>query len=258
MVYDLIVLGGSPGGYLAAERGGHAGMKALCIEARAFGGVCLNEGCVPTKTLLYSAKLYDGAAHGEKYGMLDQRNSIVQENLTAIRTVKSFVRGEAESQKFGAANEEFCRASERAFHFAQLNLPSFQFVMYGSILAILWFGGALIRAGSFKVGQLTGFLSYVLQILNSLMMISSVFLLVSRFLTSGRRILAVMDETPEIQSGESGAKVEKGEVQLNMYISSIAPRPGNSFSRTSACTSGLGKRWESSGPPAPPNPPWRS
>lgn len=69
MVYDLIVLGGGPAGYLASERAGHAGMKVLCIEERAFGGVCLNEGCVPTKTLLYSAKLYDGAAHGEKYGV---------------------------------------------------------------------------------------------------------------------------------------------------------------------------------------------
>ncbi len=69
MIYDLIVLGGGPAGYLASERAGHAGMKVLCIEERAFGGVCLNEGCVPTKTLLYSAKLYDGAAHGEKYGV---------------------------------------------------------------------------------------------------------------------------------------------------------------------------------------------
>ena len=62
MTYDLIILGGGPAGYLAAERAGHAGMKVLCIEQRELGGVCLNEGCVPTKTLLYSAKLYDGAA----------------------------------------------------------------------------------------------------------------------------------------------------------------------------------------------------
>ena len=70
MTYDLIILGGGPAGYLAAERAGHAGMKVLCIEQRELGGVCLNEGCVPTKTLLYSAKLYDGAAHGEKYGVI--------------------------------------------------------------------------------------------------------------------------------------------------------------------------------------------
>ena len=69
MIYDLIVLGGGPAGYLAGERAGQAGLKALVIEKRAFGGVCLNEGCVPSKSLLYSAKVYDYANHGEKYGV---------------------------------------------------------------------------------------------------------------------------------------------------------------------------------------------
>ena len=54
-MYDLIILGGGPAGYNAAERAGHAGLKTLVIEERALGGVCLNEGCIPTKTLLYSA-----------------------------------------------------------------------------------------------------------------------------------------------------------------------------------------------------------
>ncbi len=69
MTYDLIVIGGGPGGYLASERAAQAGLKVLCIEQSSLGGVCLNEGCIPTKTLLYSAKLYDGAAHGDKYGV---------------------------------------------------------------------------------------------------------------------------------------------------------------------------------------------
>jgi len=69
MIYDLIVIGGGPAGYLGAERAGQAGMKTLLIEKRRVGGVCLNEGCIPTKTLLYSAKLKDGAANGEKYGV---------------------------------------------------------------------------------------------------------------------------------------------------------------------------------------------
>ena len=69
MTFDLIVLGGGPAGYLASERAGHAGLSVLCIEERSVGGVCLNEGCIPTKTLLYSAKVFDGAAHGEKYGV---------------------------------------------------------------------------------------------------------------------------------------------------------------------------------------------
>ena len=69
MVYDLIVIGGGPAGYLGAERAGHAGLNTLVFEQRSFGGVCLNEGCIPTKTLLYAAKLKDGAAHGETFGV---------------------------------------------------------------------------------------------------------------------------------------------------------------------------------------------
>ena len=68
-MFDLIVLGGGPGGYNAAERAAHSGLKTLLIEERELGGVCLNEGCIPTKTLLYSAKVLDYAKHGEKYGV---------------------------------------------------------------------------------------------------------------------------------------------------------------------------------------------
>ncbi|MBQ2726387.1 MAG: dihydrolipoyl dehydrogenase [Clostridia bacterium] len=67
--FDLIVLGGGPAGYNAAERAAHGGLKTLVCEERALGGVCLNEGCIPTKTLLYSAKILDYAHHGEAYGV---------------------------------------------------------------------------------------------------------------------------------------------------------------------------------------------
>ncbi|MDD2503235.1 MAG: dihydrolipoyl dehydrogenase [Clostridia bacterium] len=69
MTYELIVIGGGPAGYLAAERAGEAGLSALLIEKRFLGGVCLNEGCIPSKALLYSAKIADNARHGEKYGV---------------------------------------------------------------------------------------------------------------------------------------------------------------------------------------------
>lgn len=69
MVYDLIVLGGGPAGYLAAERAGHAGLVTAVIEKRALGGVCLNEGCIPSKSLLYCAKALEYAKHGEAYGV---------------------------------------------------------------------------------------------------------------------------------------------------------------------------------------------
>ncbi|MCR5277044.1 MAG: dihydrolipoyl dehydrogenase [Bacteroidales bacterium] len=71
-MYDLAIIGGGPGGYVAAERAGAAGLKVVLFEKRALGGVCLNEGCIPTKTLLYSAKVYNYAAHGDHYGVYTQ------------------------------------------------------------------------------------------------------------------------------------------------------------------------------------------
>ncbi len=68
-MYDLLIIGGGPAGYVAAERAGHKGLKVLLFEKKSMGGVCLNEGCIPTKTLLYSAKTYENALHGDKYGV---------------------------------------------------------------------------------------------------------------------------------------------------------------------------------------------
>lgn len=70
MSYDLVVLGGGPAGYLACERAAHEGLKVVLIEKKNVGGVCLNEGCIPSKTLLYSAKIKDSAEHGDKYGVI--------------------------------------------------------------------------------------------------------------------------------------------------------------------------------------------
>ena len=72
-MYDLIVIGGGPAGYHAAGEAGHKGFKNLLIERREVGGVCLNEGCIPTKTLLYSAKIKDNAAGGGKITVSMQR-----------------------------------------------------------------------------------------------------------------------------------------------------------------------------------------
>lgn len=68
-MYDLMIIGGGPAGYVAAERAGHKGLSVILFEKNKMGGVCLNEGCIPTKTLLYSAKTYDNALHGDKYGV---------------------------------------------------------------------------------------------------------------------------------------------------------------------------------------------
>ena len=111
---------------------------------------------------------------------IDMVNRIVQENLTAIRVVKAYVREDYEKEKFDHVNMELQTVSERAFGLACMNMPAMQYVMYGTILAILWFGGNLIYVNGMEVGDLTGFLSYVLQVLNSLMMISNVFMMLTR------------------------------------------------------------------------------
>ncbi len=96
-MYDLLVLGGGPAGYLAAERAGHAGLSVVLVEKRAIGGVCLNEGCIPSKTLLNSAKIFDYAKHGEKYGVftegaridqkavVDRKNKVVRNLVAGIK-----------------------------------------------------------------------------------------------------------------------------------------------------------------------------
>lgn len=94
--YDLIVIGGGPGGYLAAERAGHAGLKTLVIEKKEFGGVCLNEGCVPSKTFLNSAKVVNYATHAENYGVKVSGKAVVDQKAVVERkngVVKMLVSG---------------------------------------------------------------------------------------------------------------------------------------------------------------------
>lgn len=136
--------------------------------------------------------------YSKMQGAVDLVNRIIQENLIAIRVVKAYVRGDHEISKFKEGNMNLQNSSERSFSLAALNMPALQFVMYGTILSILWFGGNLVMIGNMKVGALTSFLSYVLQVLNSLMMFSNVFLLFTRSLTSWRRISEVLEEEPTI------------------------------------------------------------
>ncbi|MGM9653450.1 MAG: dihydrolipoyl dehydrogenase [Eubacteriales bacterium] len=101
MIYDLIVIGGGPGGYNAAERAAHAGMSVLLFEERALGGVCLNEGCIPTKTLLYSAKIFDYAHHGDAYGVTVTGASIDHAKVVdrKDKVVRTLVSGVAAKMK---------------------------------------------------------------------------------------------------------------------------------------------------------------
>jgi len=94
-MYDLMIIGGGPAGYLAAERASAEGLSTLLIEKRFIGGVCLNEGCIPSKSLLYSAKIFDNAKHGEAYGVHIQNATINHAEVVSRKNkvVKSLVSG---------------------------------------------------------------------------------------------------------------------------------------------------------------------
>lgn len=146
---------------------------------------------------------------------IDLVNRMIQENLTAIRVVKAYVREDYEKVKFAQVNQELKSISEKSFRTAVLNMPAMQLVMYTTIICILWFGGKLIFAGEMQVGELTGFLSYVLQILNSLMMISNVFLMLTRAMASGKRILDVLDEEIDLKEDpEATGEIKAGEIEF--------------------------------------------
>ena len=110
-LYDLIVIGGGPGGYLAAERAGHAGLKTLLFEKNSLGGVCLNEGCIPSKALLNSAKTYLHAKHADMYGVstenvtIDQKK-VVERKRKVIKMLVSGVGAKMKQHKVTVKKEE--------------------------------------------------------------------------------------------------------------------------------------------------------
>lgn len=140
---------------------------------------------------------------------MDHLNGVVQEDLTAVRAVKAYVRAEHECDKFDTVNTELADTATKTFGTAVLNLPVFQLSMYVAALSILWIGGRMILAGKLGVGSLTGFMSYVLLIMNSLMMISNVFLLLTRALASVERISHVLDERSLIEAPAADAAVRE-------------------------------------------------
>ena len=160
---------------------------------------------------------------------VDKLNNVVQEGLTAIRAVKAFVRGEYEEEKFQEVNQTLTEQSRKTFHYAVLNLPAFQLIMYLCLTLITWFGGSMVLNNTLQVGDLTGFLSYVFQVMNSLMMISNVFLMLTRSLASARRIREVLEETPALHNpAQPVQEVPSGQIDfegVSFQYSSTAEKP---------------------------------
>lgn len=165
--------------------------------------------------LLFTIIRYVAPMYSQLQKAVDKVNMCVEENLRAIRTVKAYVRGEYESGKFEEANAHLTSTAESTNRKAVLNLPASQLMIYTAIVLIMLFGGRMILSGHLLVGELTGFLSYVMQILNSMMMISNVFLLLTRSLASAERIRQVLEEEPSIKEKDGAFKeVGNGSVEF--------------------------------------------
>ena len=130
---------------------------------------------------------------GEMQRRLDRLNSGIQESLTNVRVVKSFVREDHEIEKFSKLNDDLKESSLRALRIVIATMPVMMFAMNVTTLAVVWYGGNIIIAGKMPVGDLTAFTTYIVQILMSLMMLSMVFLQSSRASASMKRINEIFD-----------------------------------------------------------------
>ena len=147
----------------------------------------------------------------------DALNLVVQENLTGIRVVKSFVREDYEQEKFAKRNHDLRDTSEKAFGVVVINMPIMMLIVYSTIIAVMWFGGKMVYAGTLPVGDLTAFFTYITQILISLMMVSMIFMMMTRSIACAKRIVEVLDEAPAITNdkAEGGASVEDGSIRFD-------------------------------------------
>lgn len=156
---------------------------------------------------------------------LDALNSNIQEMLTNVRVIKSFVRGDYEEKKFAASNEDLKRTSLGAFKTIIIVMPLMMLMMNGTTLAVVWFGGRQIIVGNMQVGDLTAFTTYIVQILMSLMMLAMVILQSSRALASLSRIREILDTEVDLNDEHckepdkivSSGRVEFRDVSFRYY-----------------------------------------
>lgn len=156
---------------------------------------------------------------------LDALNSNIQEMLTNVRVIKSFVRGDYEEKKFAASNEDLKQTSLGAFKTIIIVMPLMMLMMNGTTLAVVWFGGRQIIVGNMQVGDLTAFTTYIVQILMSLMMLAMVILQSSRALASLSRIREILDTKVDLNDEHckepdkivSSGRVEFRDVSFRYY-----------------------------------------
>lgn len=160
------------------------------------------------------------------FAQYDALNSSVQENVSAIRVVKAYVREKYENKKFTAAAERLCGLFVKAESILTLNHPSMMLAVYGCMLSLSWLGAHMIVGGSLTTGQLTSLFSYVMNILMSLMMLSMVFVMVTMSAASARRITEVLKEESTLKNPQNPVMMlENGQIDFNHV--SFAYRQGS-------------------------------
>ena len=146
----------------------------------------------------------------------DDLNLVVQEDLNAIRVVKSYVREDEEKKKFSQRSEKLRQMAERAFGFVVSFMPIMMLLMGGTITAVMWIGGHYVFEGTLLSGDLLAFFTYVSEILMSLMMVSMVMMVLTRSIACAKRIIEVLDEQPEITdaAADSALEVSDGSIRF--------------------------------------------
>ena len=147
----------------------------------------------------------------------DDLNLVVQENLNAVRVVKSFVREDREKEKFRVRSDKLRDTAERAYGFVVMFMPVMVMLMGGTIVSLMWLGGHDVAEGSLLSGDLMAFFTYASEILMSLMMVSMVLMFLTRAIACGKRIVEVLDEQPQItdDGADKTLTVENGDIRFD-------------------------------------------
>lgn len=157
------------------------------------------------------------------FNMIDHLNCVVQENVRAIRVVKSFVTENKEIKKFDKVSDDIYRDFSKAEKILAFNNPIMQFFIYGCLTIISWIGANFIVSGNLTTGELTSLFSYLMQMLSSLMLLSMVFVMITMAMESGERVSEVLNEIPDLRNSENPIyDVKNGDIEfLNVGFSYV-------------------------------------
>ena len=159
----------------------------------------------------------------------DDLNLVVQENLNAVRVVKSFVREDREKEKFRVRSDKLRDTAERAYGFVVMFMPVMVMLMGGTIVSLMWLGGHDVAEGSLLSGDLMAFFTYASEILMSLMMVSMVLMFLTRAIACGKRVVEVLDEQPQItdDGADKTLTVENGDIRFDHVYFKYHPTAEN-------------------------------